>query len=159
MPAKQLSLSDWDGAPGWNRQGELVVNEGSGIMLAPIRASGRSVTFTAHVRPGKAVRWVTQFRDASNYTLYELGGDGLNRSDVVSGKRIQRNRVPLSGAAAEPVRVRMNLQAGVLRTSPFFAGQWVDLDTVDAVNGTGRFGFYLAERSRLALSAFRYEYR
>ena len=157
-PAKYISLSDWDGAPGWTRQGERLVNEGNGIMLAPVRASGQSVVFTAHVRPGRSVRWVTQFRDANNYTLYELGGGGLSRSDLVRGKRILRNRAPLDGARAESARVRMVQQAGALRTSVFAGGQWVDLDTADTTNGTGRFGFYLVERDWLAVSEFRYEY-
>ena len=157
-PAKHLSLSDWDGAPGWTRQGDRLVNEGNGIMLAPVRASGQTVIFNVHARPGKSVRWVTQFRDANNYTLYELGGGGLSRSDLVRGKRILRNRAPLNGAATESVRVRMIQQAGALRTSVFAGGQWVDLDTADTTNGTGRFGFYLVERDWLAVSEFRYEY-
>ena len=157
-PAKVISLNDWDGAPGWTRQGDRLVNEGNGIMLAPVRASGQSVIFNAHVRPGKPVRWVTQFRDANNYTLYELGGGGLSRSDLVRGKRILRNRAPLAGGATESVRVRMIQQAGALRTSVFAGGQWVDLDSADSANGTGRFGFYLVARDWLAVSEFRYEY-
>ncbi len=156
---KRILLTDWDGAPGWAREGERIVSEGGGIMLAPTKASAQSLTFTAHVAQGKAVRWVTQFRDADNYTLYEYRGDGLNRTDVVRGKRISRNHSPFSGGQTDPARIRMNEQSGVLRTSAFVGGQWVDLDTVDAPNGTGRFGFYLFERDRLALSEFRYEYR
>ena len=158
-PAKRISLTDWDGAPGWTRQGDRIVNEGGGIMLAPVRASAQSITFTAHVPPGRPVRWVTQFRDLSNYTLYELRGDGLSRIDVVRGKRVPRNRSPVRAAAAGPVRVRMSQLAGVLRTSVNLGGQWVDLDTADAPTGTGRFGFYLPEREPIALSEFNYEYR
>jgi hypothetical protein len=157
--SKQLSLNDWDGAPGWNRQGDLIVNEGGGIMLAPTRSSAQSLTFTAHVRRGKAVRWVTQFRDVDNYTLYELRGDSLNRVDVVGGKWITRKHAGFKGGPVDPVRIRMNQQAGTLHTSAFVGGKWLDLDAVEAPNGTGRFGFYVPGRDRLALSEFRYDYR
>lgn len=158
-PAKQLSLSDWDGAPGWTKEGDSIVNEGGGIMLAPTRASAQSLTFTARARRGKAVRWVTQFRDASHFTLYELRGDSLNRIDVVGGKWITRKHASFKGGQADPVRIRMNQQEGALHTSAFVGGNWVDLDTVESPNGTGRFGFYVPDRESIAVSEFRYEYR
>jgi hypothetical protein len=158
-PTRQILLKDWDGAPGWDREGDSLVNEGGGIMLAPTRASAQSLTFTAHVRPGKAVRWVTQFRDINNYTLYEFRGNALDRTDVVGGKRVQRHHAPHRGGASESVRIRMNHQSGALHTSAYIGGQWVDLDTAEAPNGTGRFGFYIPEKERVAVSEFKYEYR
>ena len=158
-PPRQISLADWDGGPGWSRQGERLVREGGDIVLAPTRASAQSLEFSVQVPKGRAVRWVTQFRDILNYTLYEFNSGSLNRIDVVAGKRIQRNRAPHAGGAGETVRIRMNQQSGAMHTSAYLGGQWVELDTAEAANGTGRFGFYLPGRDRLALSEFRYDYR
>lgn len=159
-PVKMLGIDAFETAGGgWKRADGLVIQEGQGIHLAPSRASAHSVAFTARVRPGRPVRWVTQFRDRLNYTLYDFDGTRLERIEFAQGKRTLRNRAQHAGPAAETVSVRMSLQSGVLRTSAHLGGQWVDLDTADAPNGTGRFGFYVAGRDRIALSDFRYEYR
>lgn len=159
-PVKSLGLDAWEAAGGgWKRTDGMVVQEGDGIHLAPVRASAHAVTFAAKVRPGRPVRWVTQFRDRTNYTLYDFDGQRLERIDFAGGKRTLRNRASHAGPADGTLRIRMSLQSGVLRTSAMVGGQWVDLDTAEAPNGTGRFGFYVAGRDRIALSDFRYEYR
>lgn len=159
-PVKALGTDALEAAgAGWKRVDGLVVQEADGIHLAPTRSSAHSVTFTARVRPGHPVRWVTQFRDALNYTLYDFNGGRFERVEFVKGKRLLRNRAQHSGPVSDSVQVRMSLQSGVLRTSAQVGGQWIDLDTVDAPNGTGRFGFYVSGRRRIALSDFRYEYR
>ncbi|MCC6536179.1 MAG: PEGA domain-containing protein [Bryobacterales bacterium] len=158
-PVKQVTLEDWARSPGWRREeGGAVVRDGGGIQLVPAAVGAQSVQFAAETAGGKAVRWITQYRDNLNYTLYEFSGDALERVDIVGGKRLSRNRSPVSerGAAA---RIRMTQQGSVLRTSALIGGQWVDLDTADTSNGTGRFGFYVPGRERLVLREFRYDYR
>jgi hypothetical protein len=158
-PVKQLTLEDWARAPGWRPEnGGAVVRDGGGIQLVPAPTGAQSVQFTAETAGGKPVRWITHYRDNLNYTLYEFSGDALERVDIVAGKRVARNRSPVSGRAPA-ARIRMVQQGSVLRTSALIGGQWVDLDTADTTNGTGRFGFYLPGRDRFVLREFRYDYR
>lgn len=159
-PVKQVTLEDWVREPGWRQEnGGAVARDGGGIQLVPAPSGAQTVQFTAETTGGKPVRWITHYRNNLNYTLYEFSGDALERVDIVGGKRVTRNRSPVSSGRMPTARIRMVQQAGVLRTSALIGGQWVDLDTAETSNGTGRFGFFLPGRERLVLREFRYDYR
>jgi hypothetical protein len=152
-----LDLGDWEVAPGWHREGNLVARKGGGVALAPGRSGAGLYEFSIELRSGRRLEWVVNYIDENNYELFQMGKDNLFRIQVRGGKKSKAVRVrhPVDQGRFFQIRIEVTRDAIVHRA--LHNGAWTIIDRwtgSDADFSQGRFGFHVPGGDEVALRSF-----
>ena len=155
LPKPSLVLEDWEKSGGWVREGDLLVRRGGKFALAPAEPGAGTYTFVAILKKGRRLEWVLNYRDESNYLLFQLGKNYFHRIQVAQGDKTKpmRFRHPLNRSEFLTVRIKVTSDTVVQQAKQ--NGEWVLLDEwkhTEAGFAGGRFGFHVPSRDQIGLS-------
>jgi hypothetical protein len=161
---RHLGLADLAKIQGFESVDGVLVRNGGEFALLPLSPATGSYTFTANMRGGGVfgigkprIQWIVDYADDGNYALYEFGENALSRTLVSGGKRGSTDRVPHSCPKADYYSLSVEVSPGAVVHKALCDGQWVVLETwqSDGANlADGKFGFFVPNRSTLAISHF-----
>jgi hypothetical protein len=103
------------------------------------------------------LQWVVDYEDNGNYVLFEFGENALSRTLVGGGKRGETVKITHECPKSEYYSISVDLSAAAVTNKVFCGGQWVVLERWDSQGANladGKFGFFVPNKSTLAISHF-----
>jgi serine/threonine-protein kinase len=154
-----FSLSDWESAGGWQREGNVLIRKGGDYFLCPAPPRPGNYIFTVRLQRGGTLRWVVNYRDERNHVLYEVDDRTFERIDVVNGRKTTVVKINHGANRRDYLSFLINVGQGSITTSILRGGtNWERLESApkDGASG-GAFGFYVRGRDEIAVSDFRFQ--
>jgi tetratricopeptide (TPR) repeat protein len=169
QPRRRFGFEDLAKIPGFENINGVMVRNGGEVAPLPFTPSAGSYTFTANVRGGglfslrhvgigrPRLQWVVDYSDNGTYVLFEFGENALSRTLVSGGKRGETVKIAHECPKSEYYSISVNLSAASVTNKVLCGGQWVVLERWDSQGANladGKFGFFVPNKSTLAISHF-----
>jgi hypothetical protein len=169
QPRRRFAFEDLAKIPGFENLNGVMVRNGGEVAPLPFTPSAGSYTFTANVRGGglfslrhvgigkPRLQWVVDYADNGNYVLFEFGENALSRTLVRGGKRGETVKIAHECPKSEYYSISVDLSAAAVTNKVNCGGQWVVLERWEPQGANladGKFGFFVPNKSTLAISHF-----
>jgi len=149
-------LNDWL-KEGWTRDGAYLTRQGGDFVLAPVPLTAGNIQFSVILIHGRRIEWVTAFRDARNYYLFQIDDTNFNRTEIADGKRSKTVKVPTEFKRDQYNTYAIEISATGVTHSILHGTAWQVIDNWQIPGGAipGTFGFHIPSRDQLGLGEFR----
>ncbi len=158
-------MTEFENPSAWTQQGSLWSHRGGGFIPFKLTPNG-VFTFTVELLRGGnlfrggRIRWVFQYVDSKNYTLFELDRKTLSAKVIVDGKTLERGKYEHSLSEKERTyTIQIDSRREHLVTKVMTAGQWKTVDSWDEQDRdftAGKFGFLVQGNDEIGLTDFKF---
>jgi hypothetical protein len=147
----------------WKQDGEIYRHRGEALLSYGVPANGVFAFNVQLIRGGNLfsrgrVRWMVDYRDARNYSLFELDDENLTAKEVVNGKSTDRAKVRHGlDHKQKSWSIRVDISPERAVHSIQRDGQWTTLHTMPGRDlSGGKFAFQVRGNDEIGVSDFRF---
>ncbi len=164
-PAQAGTMADWEDPAAWKTEGGVWLHKGAGFVPYKLAPNG-TFAFTVQLVKGGGflrsghIRWALNYKDAKNYSFYEMDNKNFWAKVMTNGKPFERTHTQLKDLEKQKsFTIQIDVTPEHVVHKMFTGGDWVNLDSWAETGrnfSEGKFGFLLQGNEEISLSDFKF---
>jgi hypothetical protein len=164
-PAQAGTMADWEDPAAWKTEGGVWLHKGAGFIPYKLAPDG-TFAFTVQLVKGGGflrnghIRWALNYKDAKNYSFYEMDNKNFWAKVMTNGKPFERTHTQLKDLEKQKsFTIQIDVTPEHVVHKMFTGGDWVNLDSWAETGrnfSEGKFGFLLQGNEEISLSDFKF---
>jgi eukaryotic-like serine/threonine-protein kinase len=150
-------MSRWDDPASWKQEEGSFVRKGGDFVLYGVSPTSGTFIFSATLTKGHRLQWVFNYKDASNYELFQVDENNFYRANVQNGEKTGEIKIPHKSEKKTSRTLQIVVSATEIVHEIKLGDAWVVLDrwTQPGTNlSAGKFGFYIPGGDQVSLLSF-----